>query len=202
MPQFRSDLNVQPLSRLTIRSTWTPKKEVWFHPRARRLPAALVDLIIFQELYLPRTAVALVFSAAKSAYVILAEPLLLASDSMCRLRFFRGWVLGPLDERSEQIKWDRQNGRGAMLARNFFHRLQEAQLQGDRLRRNHRCRLHEFLRGLKLAFGVYDFRPALPLRLGLAGHRALHAVGQNNVSDLYGSYFDSPRIGLPIDDLL
>jgi hypothetical protein len=26
----------------------------------------------------------------------------------------------------------------------------KAQLQGDRLRRNHRCRLHEFFRGLKL----------------------------------------------------
>jgi hypothetical protein len=26
------------------------------------------------------------------------------------------------------------------------------------------------------AFGVYDFRAALPLRLGLAGHRALHLV--------------------------
>ena len=59
-----------------------------------------------------------------------------------------------------------------------------------------------FFRGLKLGFGVYDFGSSLPLRLGLAGHRALHAVGQNNVSDLYGSHFDSPRIGLPIDDLL
>jgi hypothetical protein len=25
---------------------------------------------------------------------------LLASDSMCRLRFFRRWALGPLDERA------------------------------------------------------------------------------------------------------
>ena len=64
------------------------------------------------------------------------------------------------------------------------------------------CRLHEFLSGLKLGFGVYDLGTSLPLRLGLASHRALHAVGQNNVSDLYGSHFDSPRIGLPIDDLL
>ena len=89
-----------------------------------------------------------------------------------------------------------------MLARNFPHRLQEAQLQGDRLRGNHRCRLHEFFRSLKLAFGVYDFRAPFPLRLGLAGHRALHAVRQNNVFDLYRSDFDSPRIGLPIDDFL
>jgi hypothetical protein len=70
------------------------------------------------------------------------------------------------------------------------------------LREDHRCRLHEFFRGLKLAFGVYDFSAALPLQLGLASHRALHAVGQNNISDLYGSHFDSPRISLPIDDLL
>jgi hypothetical protein len=55
---------------------------------------------------------------------------------------------------------------------------------------------------LKLAFGVYDFGAALPLRLGLAGHRPFHAVGQNNISDLYGSHFDSPWIGLAIDDLL
>jgi len=75
-------------------------------------------------------------------------------------------------------------------------------LPGDRLRGNHRCCLHEFLSGLKLGFGVYDFGMSLPLRLGLAGHRPLHAVGQNNISDLYGSHFDSPRIGLPIDDLL
>jgi hypothetical protein len=75
-------------------------------------------------------------------------------------------------------------------------------LQGDRLLRNHRCRLHEFFRGLKLAFGVYDFRAALPLRIGLAGHRTVHTFKQNNVSDLYRSHFDPPEIGLPIDNLL
>ena len=30
---------------------------------------------------------------------------------------------GPFDERRKQINWDRQNGRGVMLARNFLHRL-------------------------------------------------------------------------------
>jgi hypothetical protein len=115
---------------------------------------------------------------------------------------FRRLAFGPFDERRKQIKWHKQNGRGVMLARNFLHRLQEAQLQGDRLRGNNRCRLHEFFRGLKLGFGVHDFRAPFPLRLGLAGHRALHAVGQNNVFDLYGSEFDSRRIGLPIDDFL
>jgi hypothetical protein len=44
-----------------------------------------------------------------------------ASDSMCRLRFFRRWAFGPFDERRKQINWDRQNGRGLMLARNFLH---------------------------------------------------------------------------------
>src|SRR5262245_42640314 len=34
-------------------------------------------------------------------------------------------------------------------------------------------RLREFLGGLKLGFGVYDFRTSLPLRLGLASHRPL-----------------------------
>jgi hypothetical protein len=61
---------------------------------------------------------------------------------------------GPFDQRRKKINWNRQNGRGVMLARNFPHRLQEAQLQGDRLRGNHRCRLHEFFRGLKLALGL------------------------------------------------
>jgi hypothetical protein len=49
--------------------------------------------------------------------------LLPASDSMCRLRFFRRLAFGPFDERRKQINWDRQNGRGVMLARNFLHRL-------------------------------------------------------------------------------
>src|ERR1700680_215048 len=49
--------------------------------------------------------------------------LLLAPDSMCRLRFFRRWAFGPFDERRKQINWDRQKGRGVMLARNFLHRL-------------------------------------------------------------------------------
>jgi len=55
------------------------------------------------------------------------------------------------------------NGRGAMLARNFPHRLQEAQLQGDWLRGNHPCRLHEFFRSPKLVFGIYDFSASFPL---------------------------------------
>ena len=48
---------------------------------------------------------------------------LLLADSMCQLRFFRRWAFGPFDERRKQINWDRQNGRGVMLARNFLHRL-------------------------------------------------------------------------------
>jgi len=74
----------------------------------------------------------------------------------------------------------------------------DAQLQGNRLRGNHRCRLHEFFRGLKLAFGVYVFCAALPLRLGLAGHRAFHAVGQNNFSDLYSRASKRTRINQTI----
>jgi hypothetical protein len=34
--------------------------------------------------------------------------------------------------------------------------------------------------GFSAAFGVDDFSAALPLRLGRAGHRALHAFGQHN----------------------
>jgi hypothetical protein len=49
--------------------------------------------------------------------------LLIASDSMCRLPFFRRCAFGPFDERRKQINWNRQKGRGVMLARNFLHRL-------------------------------------------------------------------------------
>ena len=45
------------------------------------------------------------------------------SNSMCRLRFLRRWAFGPFDERRKQINWDRQNGCGLMLARNFLYRL-------------------------------------------------------------------------------
>jgi hypothetical protein len=68
-----------------------------------------------------------------------------ASDSMCRPRFFRRWAFGPFDERRKQINWDRQNGRGVMLARNFLRRLQETQLQGDRLRGSWGCLDKEFV---------------------------------------------------------
>ena len=46
--------------------------------------------------------------------------LLLASDSMCRLRFVRSSAFGPFGERRKQINWHRQNGRCAMLAGNFL----------------------------------------------------------------------------------
>jgi hypothetical protein len=55
---------------------------------------------------------------------------------------------------------------------------------------------------VKFQHASMPLNDALPRRFSLAGHRALHTVGQNNVSDLYSNHFDSPRIGLPIDDLL
>jgi len=43
------------------------------------------------------------------------------SHSMCRLQFFRRLPLEPFDKRRKHINWDRQNGRGVMLARNLLH---------------------------------------------------------------------------------
>jgi hypothetical protein len=36
---------------------------------------------------------------------------------------FGVWFSDLFNERRKQINWDRQNGRGVMLARNFLHRL-------------------------------------------------------------------------------
>ena len=89
-----------------------------------------------------------------------------------------------------------------MFAGDFAHRLQETQLQRDRLLAHHRGGLHHFFRGLKFAFGVDDLGPALSLGFGLLRHRALHRVGQRHVLHLDRRDFDAPWFGLPVDDLL
>jgi len=89
-----------------------------------------------------------------------------------------------------------------MFAGNFAHRLQEAQLQRNRLLAHHRRSLHHFFRSLKFALGVDDLRATFALGFGLLDHRPLHRVGQRNILDLNGRDFDAPRFGLPVDDLL
>src|ERR1700745_1469518 len=83
-----------------------------------------------------------------------------------------GWFA--LLEWRKQIDRDGEKCRGIMFAGNFAHRLQETQLQSNRLLAHHRRGLHHFFRGLKFALGVDDLCPALALSFGLLGHGALH----------------------------
>jgi len=62
--------------------------------------------------------------------------------------------------------------------------------------------VRERLGRLELTFRVDDLGPLLALSLGLLGHRALHRAGELDVLDLDHGDFDSPGLGLLVDDLL
>ena len=86
-----------------------------------------------------------------------------------RLRLRRAWAAFS-EQGREQIQGQRQERNPAALRRDFLHRLQEAQLQGDGLGGDHAAGFDELGGGLKLPFGIDDFGPAFPFALGLAGH--------------------------------
>src|SRR6266540_7377937 len=67
----------------------------------------------------------------------------------------------------EQIDRNGKKRRGVMLAGDLAHRLQEAQLQRNRLLAHHRRSLHHFFSSLKFAFSIDDLRAALALGFGL-----------------------------------
>ncbi len=80
-------------------------------------------------------------------------------------------------EGREQIDRHRKKCGCVMLARNFAHGLEEAQLQRNRFLAHHRRGLHHFFRSLEFTLGVNDLGSALALGFGLLGHGALHCVG-------------------------
>jgi hypothetical protein len=57
-------------------------------------------------------------------------------------------------------------------------------------------------RRLELGLGVDHLGAAITLGFRLAGHRALHVLGDPHVLDLDGDDLDSPRFGLLVDDAL
>ena len=81
-------------------------------------------------------------------------------------------------------------------------RLQVAQLQRDRVLLDHERRVLQPLGGLELALGVDHLRAPLALGLGLAGHRALHALRDLDVLHLDDRDLDPPGRGLLVDDPL
>ena len=95
-----------------------------------------------------------------------------------------------IDTGNRIIGWNRQAevifgwSRIEVIGRDLGESLEVAQLQGRWLAPEDRGGAGELLRGLVLAFGVDDLRPALALGLGLAGHRPLHRLGDLDVLDL------------------
>ena len=59
-----------------------------------------------------------------------------------------------------------------------------------------------FLRRFKLTLGIDDFSPPLALGFCLLCQRALHFLRQIDIFDLYIGNFNSPRLGLLINDPL
>ena len=73
------------------------------------------------------------------------------------------------------------------------HRLEQPELEGGRVAGHHVSRRGQALGRLVLAVGGDDPGAPLPLGLGLARHRPLHALGQRHVLDLDPLDPDSPR---------
>src|SRR4051812_15480465 len=63
-------------------------------------------------------------------------------------------------------------------------------------------RLAELHRGLVFPFGGDNLRATLALGLGFLCHCALHIVGKYNVLDFDCRYLRTPRLRVPVDDVL
>src|SRR5437762_1481956 len=100
-----------------------------------------------------------------------------------------------LHEWGEKVNRHRQEGGRVMLAGDFAHGLEEAQLQRDRFFADHGGGLDHPFRRLKFAFGIDDLGAALALGFRLLGHRASHGVGQRHILHFDGRDFAAPRPG-------
>ena len=76
-----------------------------------------------------------------------------------------------------------------------------AELQREGVGHHGVGRLAERGRGQRLAFGGDDLRPLLSFRLGLTGHRPLHAVGELDVLQLHQGHHHAPLLGRHVEDL-
>src|SRR5438046_2619505 len=121
--------------------------------------------------------------------------------STSRLRSVVRLVERP-QQRAEEIERQREErGRGP-LGGDLPHRLEIAELDGDRVLRQDLGRVGELRRRLELAVGVDDLGAPLALGLGLLGHRALHVLGQVDLLDLHGRDLDAPGLRVLVDDAL
>src|SRR4029077_8348491 len=84
----------------------------------------------------------------------------------------------------------------------FRQRLQVAELNRSWFLFENAGSLRQFRRGLKLALGVNNFRPAFTLGLRLLGDGALHILRNIDLFDLNLRYLDTPRLGILVKDLL
>ena len=95
----------------------------------------------------------------------------------------------------------REDDRRVLVDADLDHRLQVAQLQREGVSHHHVGRASQLAGGERLALGGDDLRALLALGLGLAGHRALHALGQLDVLELDDRDLDAPVLGLHVEDL-
>src|SRR5664279_5253964 len=95
----------------------------------------------------------------------------------------------------------REDDGGVLVDADLDHGLKVAQLQRQGVRHHRVGGLTECCRGEGLAFGVDGLGALLALRLGLACHRALHAVGQLDVLELDEGDHDAPVDGVDVEDL-
>jgi hypothetical protein len=95
----------------------------------------------------------------------------------------------------------REDDRGVLVHGDLDQGLEVAQLQRQRVSRHHIGGLRQLAGGERLALGGDDLGPLLALGLGLANHRALHAVGQLDAPELDDRDLDSPLFCLHVEDL-
>src|SRR5678815_208787 len=110
---------------------------------------------------------------------------------------------GPARHQSPQdIDWQWENNRRILLGRYLRKRLQVAQRDRLRFRREHVRGFGELLRGLQLALGVNDLRAPGALRLRLRRDRADHALVQVDVLDLDIGDLDAPWCRVLVENAL
>ena len=115
------------------------------------------------------------------------QPELRAADREARVSSRRCsgyelWLLGPLEERLDDVDRRREDDRRRWRAADLEQRLQVAQLQRHRVLLDHDRGVLQPLGGLELAIGIDHFGTPFAFRLGLAGHRALHALAGSSTS--------------------